>query len=263
MQMKNTKKMGRNDRTILLTDILKRLACSDNSVGMSELSREFSINKPYIYRLLSSLESIGWVSKSSISQKYKAGNELVNFGFLLTSRSYLTKITLPYLYELSNITNETTALSVRIGYERLFVQQITAKHDNCQTVIMGQRYPLWLGATGKSMAAYLSDAELDALIDKMRIELPTFNRGLTFNTEQYRNELKEIKTRGYAMSVGEYIPDACVLAAPIFDKQQAVIGSLIVRGILPSFSMEKANKYSFVVLRMTHKISLEMQNMDQ
>jgi len=77
-----------------------------------------------------------------VSQKYKAGDELVTFGILLTYRFSLPKITIPYLYELADITNETTALSVRIGYERLFVQEVPAKHDSRHTVVLGQRYPL-------------------------------------------------------------------------------------------------------------------------
>jgi DNA-binding IclR family transcriptional regulator len=259
--MAKTNKKEGTDRIVLLADILKRLAHSDTILGVSELGREYSKNKVYIHRLLSSLESIGWVSKDRVSQKYKVGDELVTFGILLTYRFSLPKITIPYLYELSDITNETTALSIRIGYERLFVQEVPAKHDNRQTVVLGQRFPLWLGATGKSMAAYLRDTEIEELVNIMRRELPTFNLGRTFNTLQYRNELKEIKKRGYTMTAGDYRPDICVLAAPIFAKKQTVIGSLIVRGKLPVFNLETAEKYSSVILEMTNNISREIQGL--
>jgi DNA-binding IclR family transcriptional regulator len=213
----------------------------------------------HILRLLSSLEAIGWVSKDPVSQKYTIGDDLVTFGILLTYRFSLPKITIPYLYELAEITNETAALSIRIGYERLFVQEVPAKHDHHQTVILGQRYPLWLGASGRSMAAYLSAAEINQLIDLRRREMAAFTLGRTFNPDQYRNDLEEIKKRGYAMSLGDYRPDICVLAAPIFGKKQKVIGSLIVRGKSPSFNLELAEKYSAVILEMTNKITREVQ----
>lgn len=259
---KETKKKGeRTDKIALMADIIMRFACSETSLGISELSREFSKNKMYILRMLSSLEAIGWVSQDRVSKRYKVGNELVNLGALLISRFYLTKITLPYLYELAEIANETTAVSIRIGYERMFVQEVPAKHNDRHTVILGQRYPLWLGATGKSNAAYLSDAEIDELIKIMKRELPAFNLNLSFNADQYRNDLKEIKKRGYAMSAGEYRPDICVLAAPIFDQKQTVIGSLIIRGNLPRFNLEKANKYSAVIIEMTNNINREIKNL--
>lgn len=260
MAIKANKKEG-PDRIALLADILRRLAYSDTSFGISELSREFSKNKMYILRLLSSLESIGWVSKDLDSQKYTIGDDLITFGILLTYRFSLPKITIPYLYELAEITNETTALSIRIGYERLFVQEVPAKHDNHQTVILGQRYPLWLGATGRSMAAYLSDSEIDELANIRRREMLTFTLGRTFNPDQYRINLKEIKKRGYEVSLGDYRPDVCVLAAPIFGKQQKVIGSLIVRGKSPSFNLDIAEKYSAVILEMTHNITREIQGL--
>jgi DNA-binding IclR family transcriptional regulator len=230
---------------------------------LSELSREYSKNNMYIHRLLSSLESVGWVSKDPVSQKYAAGDDLVTFGLLLTCRFSLPRITLPYLYELADITNETTALSVRIGYERVWVQEIPAKHDKHRSVILGQRYPLWIGASGKSMAAYLSDAEIDTLINIRRRDVSAFTLGRTFNSDQYRNELKEIKKMGYSMSVGEYRPDVCVLAAPIIGKKQSVLGSIVVRGTLPSFSLEKARKYSTVILEMANNINREVQGLAQ
>jgi DNA-binding IclR family transcriptional regulator len=258
--IKTKNKEEKTDRIALLADLLKRFACSDTPFGVSDLGRELSKNKVYIHRLLSSLESIGWVTKDRNSQKYKAGNELFNFALLITSRFYLSKIVLPCLYELSDITNETASLSVRVGYERVLVQQIPSKHDKSKTGVLGQRYPLWLATTGKAMAAFLSDTEIDELVNIMRKELPAFS-GLPFNTDQYRNELKEIKERGYAISVGDYRPDICVLAAPIFDHNQKVIGALVVRGSSPPFTREKAEKYIAVILEMTHRINREIQDL--
>jgi IclR family KDG regulon transcriptional repressor len=261
MAIKTNKEDEKKDRIVLLTELLTRLASSDTSYGVSELGRELSKNKFYIHRLLSSLESIGWVSKDSVSERYIAGNELFNFALLLTSRFYLSKITLPYLYELSHITNETISLSVRIGYERILLQRMPSEHDKSDIGVLGQRYPLWLATTGKTMAAFLGDTEIDELINIMRRELPTFS-GHPFNTDEYRNELSEIKKRGYAISVGEYRPDVCVLAAPIFDQNQKVIGSLVVRGSSPPFTRERAEKYSNVILEMTNKINQEIKKLN-
>jgi DNA-binding IclR family transcriptional regulator len=259
MAIKTDKKEEKTDRIALLVDILTRIAHTDTSFGVSELGREFSKNKVYISRLLSYLEVVGWVSKDLVSQKYKAGDELITFALSLTSRFYLPKITLSYLYELSDITDETTALSVRIGYERVLVQQIPSKKDKQQTAVLGQRYPLWLATTGKSMAAFLNDDEIDELINIMRSEWPAY-KVRTFNTDQYRNELKEIKKLGYALSLADYRPDICALAAPIFSQNQTVIGALVVRGTSPPFTLEKAKKYCDVILEMTNKINREIKS---
>ncbi|MCL2669755.1 MAG: hypothetical protein FWE89_03625, partial [Syntrophaceae bacterium] len=142
-----------------------------------------------------------------------------------------------------------------------FVQGIPAKHVDHQPVILGQRFPLWLGATGMAMTAYLSDAEIDKVIEIMRREHPIFNRETTFNTDQYRNKLKEIKKRGYAITCGDHRPDICALAAPIFDQTNAVIGALVVRGKVPSFDMEKAEKFSSTVVEMANKIKREIETL--
>jgi DNA-binding IclR family transcriptional regulator len=262
MTNKNIKKKETTDKMSVVADIIARLAHarSDTTFGISELARELSKNKFYIIRLLSSLESIGWVSQDQVTRRYKIGNGLVNIGLLLASHLYLPKIALPYLYELSEITDETSVLSVRIGYEHIFVQQVPVKHYHHQTVTLGKRNPLWLGASGKSMAAYLSNTEIDELVNIMARELPAF-KGLTLNTDQYRNDLEEIKKRGYAITVGDYLPDICSLAAPIFGKDQTAIGALIVRGKSPHFDPNSAEAYSSVLIEKTLNITREIQDL--
>lgn len=248
----------KTDKIHILVDVLTRLASSDASLGVSELGRELSKNKVYIHRMMSSLESSGWVTKNEASQRYVAGDELINFALLLSSKFYLSKITLPYLYELSNLTNETTALSVRVGYERVLVQVIPSKDDKSKVAVLGQHFPLWLAATGKSMAAFLSGEEINTLVKIMKRELPEY-RGLNLSVGQFRSELKEIKNQGYALSVGDYVPDVCVLAAPLFNPKKKVIGALVVRGSSPPFTLNLAKKYSPIMLRMTHQINKELQ----
>ena len=255
--MKTKKTREKTDRIALLADILARLANSETSLGVSDFGREFAKNKGYIHHLLSSLESIGWVAKDSVSQKYKVGYKLFNFGLSVISRFTLTKITFPYLYELSDITNETTALCMRIGYERVYIQEMPAKHDNQQTVKLGQRYPIWQGAAGKAMVAFLTDMELQEMTDIMKRELPARKESHPLDVE-YQRKLGEIKKRGYAITLADYRPDVCVLAAPIFDRTRAVIGSLIVRGKSPAFSPKIAEKYGPVILEITSKINREI-----
>jgi IclR family KDG regulon transcriptional repressor len=255
MAIKSTKKEESTDKITLIAEIVKRLAYSDTSLGISELGREYSKNKIYIIRLLSSLESIGWVSQDQVSRRYKVGDELVTIGVLLASRFYLPKIALPYLYELADYADETTAICIRVGYERLFI------HDSHQTVTLGQHYPLWLGATGMAMVAFLDDNEIDEVVNIMRRDRPAFRGGFTSNIDQYRKDLKEIKERGYAMSVSAYVPDICVLAAPIFSKNKTVIGSLVIRGKSPHFNLERAKKYSTVTIEMANNITRGIQDL--
>ena len=92
-------------------------------------------------------------------------------------------------------------------------------------------------------------------------ELPAFS-GLPFNTDQYRNELKEIKKCGYALSVADCMPDVCVLAASIYVQNQTVIGALEEKGF-PCLQSSKifASRMDYFdtmkVLRMILEVAYE------
>jgi DNA-binding IclR family transcriptional regulator len=182
------------------------------------------------------------------------------FGLQLISRIELQKVALPYLYELTQITGENSALSIRFGLERVFIQEIPGRHEARQTSPVGEHMPLWFGAAGKSILASMSENDIEKVIKQLDDPQTAMTiLGHEVDVRKLRQELIVIKRQGYAISVGERHPDVCAVASPIFNRNQMVVGSISLRGLLPRFNFKLAKKNASVVNKTTNMINQDLR----
>jgi DNA-binding IclR family transcriptional regulator len=86
----------------------------------------------------------------------------------------------------------------------------------------GRAMPLAAGAASRAILAYLRPATLRSLYDRHQTELP--KRGLAV----LQADLAAIRREGYCVSRGAVTPGVIGVAAPVFDTEGTVIGSLSI-----------------------------------
>jgi len=240
--------------SILNYMLLKQCPCS-----ISNIERDLGIGKVGVYRILKSLEKTGWVVQESDSEKYKFGDMLKEFCCLVFSQMEITKISLPYLYEISHTTGETAALSLRIGLERIFIQEIPGRNEIHRVMPLGQRFPLWISSAGKAMLAFLDKAEIEQVLDDARKSgAKILASGKIFNLDDLQADIKAIRKSGYAITSAERVSNLRSVSAPIFNAQKRVLGAISISGQIPRFTLEMAQMYSAVATNTANKISAEL-----
>jgi DNA-binding IclR family transcriptional regulator len=88
----------------------------------------------------------------------------------------------------------------------------------------GRPMPLFRGATSRVMLAYLPDRQLARLFDRNRDEIAA--AGLGASWEEFTAGLRALRRAGYCVSRGEVNEGVVGVAAPIFDGERRMIGSL-------------------------------------
>ena len=88
----------------------------------------------------------------------------------------------------------------------------------------GQRRPLFAGAASKVILAYLPPHQLRALFAKHRTAIAA--AGLGADWDAFRNALRATREAGHCITVGEFRPGILGIAAPLFNAQGGVLGSL-------------------------------------
>jgi IclR family KDG regulon transcriptional repressor len=248
------------NKTVQSISILNYMLLKQGPFSISNIERDLGIGKVGVYRILKSLESAGWVEQESVSGKYKFGNKLNEFCCMVFGQLEITKITLPYLYEISYSTGETPALSLRVGLERIFVQEIPGRNAIHRVMPLGQRFPLWVSSTGKAMLAFLDKAEIEQVLrDAQKLDIKNLASGHIFNLDDLQADIKKIRKSGYAISTAERVPNLRSISAPIFDAQKRVLGAITITGELPRFTLEMAQMYSTVVTNTANKVSAELK----
>jgi DNA-binding IclR family transcriptional regulator len=120
----------------------------------------------------------------------------------------------------------STALLCRLFHDRVMcVHQIMGRGPQ-QPVSYerGRLMPLYRGATSKIILAHLPGRTLKALFAHHAAEIA--DAGLGERWEEFRRGLAAIRRAGVTVSRGEIDPGRIGVAAPIFDRDRAVLGSL-------------------------------------
>jgi DNA-binding IclR family transcriptional regulator len=104
------------------------------------------------------------------------------------------------------------------------------------TVPTGTTRPLYVSAGGQLLLAHQEPAWIDAYIGATVLE-PLTPRTVT-DPEQLRERLAAIRREGFAISLGETVPGAAGLAAPIFNADGSVTAGLLIGAPIDRFDQE-------------------------
>ena len=178
-----------------------------------------------VYRILNTLQRHDVVSRSS-QGAYRLGPRLLG----LAARSIgngqgfdLAALAKPHLEALSAATGESSKISVIDGEDLMVVAASTGKREYALTVVPGQRLPLHAGAGGKTLLAYLSEDEIDR---RLRLTLRRYTPRTLTDPRRLRRELAAIKRLGWAQDKGEYSSSIHAFAAPVLNRNGAVVAAL-------------------------------------
>lgn len=194
-------------------DVLSMFGDSDEAtLGITEIAQALGLSKAVVYRILSSFRAKGFVELDEASRRYALGPRVLHLGLAYMNRTDVRQIARPEMEGLSRKSNETATLSLRTGWTRVYVDQVTPDRDVKMVVQIGQQAPLHAGASSKAFLAFLDEEEQKEYLART---LERLTPKTVTNARALRKELAEIHDRGYATSTGERMDGAASVAAPV------------------------------------------------
>ncbi|AQS54934.1 MAG: IclR family transcriptional regulator [Novibacillus thermophilus] len=210
---------------------LRLLSCFDDrhpELGITEMAMRMNLSKTIVYRIVATLEKLGFLTQNPENRKYRLGLKVFELGVVAASQIELRQVALPIMKELAAGTNETVNLTVLDAVDRagICIETVESSQPIKLTTRIGNVGPLHRGASRKILLAYLDSAERQLYLDPSAI-------GTTLSPDemmQLEKELNAIRERGYAVSEGEVDPDAFAISAPVFDASGSIVAGLTVSG---------------------------------
>jgi IclR family transcriptional regulator, acetate operon repressor len=223
-------------------------------LGVTEIATDLGIAKAAVHRVLASLRFHELVQLDEHTRRYSLGPAALSLGLAALSRVDVRKFALPELALLSQLTNETSTLSVRVGFERIYLDQITPPREVIMSVSIGVRYPLHAGASSKALLAFLDDAEIQRYLSG---PLVSVTDSTLINRDELVAELAAIRERGWASSSGERQSGAASIAAPVLNHLGAPVAAISISGPKDRFNIN-SDEYPKFLLESTRRLSKKM-----
>ncbi len=196
-------------------DVLLLFAKPNNPhLGVTDIAEQLTLSKAAVHRILASLRSRGFIELIEESRRYQLGAASLSLGVAYLARIDVRQIALAELQQLSLASKETATLSIRTGDERIYVDQIRPEREIVMSVPIGFPFPLHAGGSSKAFLAFLAPDEQVRYLAKQMISVTDKT---IIDAGKLREELAEIRQRGFASSFGERQAGAASLAAPVFD----------------------------------------------
>ncbi|MHB8077393.1 IclR family transcriptional regulator [Desulfosporosinus fructosivorans] len=189
---------------------------------LSDISKNLSINKSTCHRILKVLEDYHFVFFDNETKQYGLGSYLIVLGARASEFTSYLEVTKPVLRWLCTESKQTSVLLEPISDIKLmYVAKEEANLPIRVTVSVGQQFPLTSASFGKCYLAFLDESLADKLIKRIGF-IKFTNKSIT-NVQQFKDELDNVRLKGYALSFEEHTPGVFGIAAPIFDQHKKVI----------------------------------------
>ncbi|MFK2827203.1 IclR family transcriptional regulator [Bacillus sp. B190/17] len=220
-----------NQSVIKALGLLDLFSKDKKELTLSELAEKSGMAKPTAYRLLSSLEECGFLTKiknNNQDVRYRLGLKLLDLGSLVAEHLELRSIALPLMRELSADIDEVVHLVILDRDEAVYIEKVETNQAVRLYTRVGKRSELYSGSGPKLLLSYLPEEERQALIEKMTFKKLTEHT--VENADMLKEEIRQIKEQGYAVSRGEQNLGTIGISYPIRDYTKEVVAALNVSG---------------------------------
>ena len=174
--------------------------------------------------MLITLKKHDFVRQDESSRQYYIGNIFYSFIQALHRSNNLTSIARRFIEDLAIKTKETSHLNIIEQGYRLCIDTIESPQTLKAGMPMGNRSPLYAGASAKCLLAFSSPDFIEEYLETTQLKPVTDNT--ISDAKNLEKELEKIKNQGFAASLGERTPGLGSLSAPVFDNRGVVLASL-------------------------------------
>ncbi|WP_018132693.1 IclR family transcriptional regulator [Effusibacillus pohliae] len=217
-------------------DILLCFSGTEMELGLSEIAKKVGLHKSTVHRLLASLESKGFIRRNPQTDKYRLGWSVLELVSNVYQSDDLASIVVPQMTQLRDEVGETISLYIRVGKERIRTQAVESNQPVRRVANIGQRLPLYVGASGKVLLAWSDPDVVEAVMNDPAWPEELSKRG-------FLEILAKTRDNGFAISIEEREPGAAAVAVPIFGRDKQIVAALSISGPVDRFTQDAVQRF--------------------
>ena len=220
-------------------DVLQEVNRS-GGIRAGDVARKLDLPRPTVYRLLETLEELGYVARSASDDRFRVTRRALSLGDGYDPGVVICQAAAPYLAELSKSLVWPVDLST---YENaaMVIQETTHSRSplSIDRGMIGKRLPMLRTSAGRAYLAACGTRERTMIINHLRRIDEAEDRPF-LEAEHLKRMITETARRGYAIrNEGEYNPKTASIAVPII-RDDVVLGCISIIWIRTALDPQEA-----------------------
>ncbi len=207
--------------------VLETVAQAETGVRVSDLARALGQPKATIYRILFTLQELGYVRQDSRTRAYVSTAHAASLTQDRANET-LRQLAAPHMKRLLGRFEQTVNLAI-FDRDRVFYIDILPGLRSIRMEATPMTYaPMHSTAVGKAILAFLEPEEVQRILKARSLE--KYTRATITAVPLLLKYLKRARTKGYAVDNQETEIGARCVAAPIFNAHGLPIAAISVSG---------------------------------
>lgn len=207
-------------------DVLRAFTRRQPELSLTDIAAMTGLHKATVFRLLATLCRGGMTMKNPRTGLYRLGFAVIAMSEVAkTSTGFVTQAR-PFMRQIRDELNETVYIAVRVGDDRINLDQLEGIRDFRRVVTLGKLSPLYVGSTSHVILATLPDEEIAAYIDRTEF-VPPFP-GAKIDAPILRRAIAEVRRNGYAETHNKRLDEGASISAVVRSSGAEIMGALTV-----------------------------------
>ncbi|WP_298852193.1 HTH-type transcriptional regulator BhcR [uncultured Ruegeria sp.] len=222
--------------------------------ALTALSDEMGQSPATVYRILVTLEGRGLVEFDHDQQVWHIGPRAFVIGSRFLRRTSLVDRARPVMRKLMEVTGETANLGVEKEGSVLFLSQVETHASIRAFFPPGTLSPMHASGIGKALLAYMDEDRLNRLL--AAVELQAFTDRSITNPDALKEDLANVRARGFSIDNEEKNTGMRCIAAPVFDISREAVAGISVSGPTSRVCEAEIERLSRPVIEAAHQLTL-------
>ena len=238
-------------------DILDCFSFQDRELSLSEIVKVTGFNKTTAKRLISNLESRGYLQQDPQTKAYQLGMRLFELGGIVFSSFSLRRAAALPMTRLQNQTGATVLLGAQIDDQLVYIDKREGNGMLRISSDVGWRRPLHYGMLGMVLMSSLDSKHVGRILRDQPLQ-PHTPFSIT-DQDAFSLRLEQIRDRGYVLEKEEAVEGVMGIAAPIRDYSRNVVAALGIALPLGQLNLnEDVDRFVELVKKTCETISSDL-----
>jgi DNA-binding IclR family transcriptional regulator len=237
-------------------EVLRVFTPNEGLLGNQEIAARTGLPKATVTRLTYTLTTLGYLTHLERLEKYQLAPGALAIGYSTLANMRIRQVAQPHMLALANLAGASVALGTRDRFNAIYVEFCRGKSASMLRLGMGSRIPIATTAMGRALLAGLPEKDRQWLLRNLARregrKWPKIRAGVN-------GALKNISSRGFSVSAGEWQSDINAVGVPLVTTDGS--GVFAFNCGAPAFHFSRAHLENEVgprLLNMVRNIEAEL-----
>jgi IclR family pca regulon transcriptional regulator len=204
-------------------EVLQAFNAEHPRMTLSEVATRTDMDRAKARRFLLTLHALGFVKRNG--RQFELTPRVLQLGYAYQSSNQYRAVIQQYLEDVTAELGESSSLAVLDGDDVVYVVRSSARHRLMAiTLSVGTRLPAAYTSMGRVLLAQLPEAELEAFLDRVKLE-PYTAFSIT-NANALKKDIAKVREQGYSIVDQELDSGLRSAAVPVFAGNGELLGAI-------------------------------------